>query len=253
MSVSLFERQSPVESSDPGASTTRAGSLPMPIFLAFPRFRCWPHGERIASRMTSRTASRLAWAIGIVSIALMIGALALMYIDRGTELPTTDVAVASSWNFANVLNSAVNIAATCFGILLASRRPKNPIGWLFLTAGLTLGISAFGTAYGLHALLVEPGSLPAGRAAAWDLQLHGPDPARHPVLPVPAVSDRSSEIVSLARGRVVRRGGVHDRHRVLRGVRNDELGRPVRPASSGGSPLWVLLLVLSVGGPRCAP
>ncbi|MFI5055374.1 MAG: sensor histidine kinase [Actinomycetota bacterium] len=117
--------------------------------------------------MTSRTASRLAWAIGIVSIALMIGALALMYIDRGTELPTTDVAVASSWNFANVLNSAVNIAATCFGILLASRRPKNPIGWLFLTAGLTLGISAFGTAYGLHALLVEPGSLPAGRAAAW--------------------------------------------------------------------------------------
>ena len=133
----------------------------MPIFLAFPRFRSWPHGERIASRMTSRTASRLAWAIGIVSIALMIGALALMYIDRGTELPTTDVAVASSWNFANVLNSAVNIAATCFGILLASRRPKNPIGWLFLTAGLTLGISAFGTAYGLHALLVEPGSLPA--------------------------------------------------------------------------------------------
>ena len=117
--------------------------------------------------MTSRTASRLAWAIGIVSIVLMVGALALMYVDRGTVLPTTTVAAPSAWNFANVLNAAVNIAATCFGLLLALRRPKNLIGWLFLTAGLTLGISTFGTAYGLHALLVDPGSLPAGRATAW--------------------------------------------------------------------------------------
>ncbi len=61
----------------------------------------------------------------------------------------------------------VNIAATGFGILLASRQPRNPIGWLFLAAGFALGVSGFGTSYGLHALVVDPGSLPAGRAAAW--------------------------------------------------------------------------------------
>ena len=110
--------------------------------------------------MSPRTASRLAWAIGIVSVALMIGALAIMYIDRGDALPTTNVAASSAWTFANVLNGAVNIVATCFGILIASRRPKNPIGWLFLTAGLSLGITTFATAYGLHALFVEPGRCP---------------------------------------------------------------------------------------------
>ena len=117
--------------------------------------------------MSSRTASRLAWAIGIVSIALMLGALAVMYIDRGVTLPDTIVASASEWNFANVLTGIVNMAATGFGILLASRKPRNPIGWLFLAAGLTLGVAGFGTAYALHALVVDPGSLPAGRAAAW--------------------------------------------------------------------------------------
>jgi signal transduction histidine kinase len=123
--------------------------------------------------MTSRTASRLAWSIGIVSIALMLGALVVMYIDRHAALPTSTVAVSGDWNFASVLNDAVNIAATGFGILLASRRPRNPIGWLFLAAGLALGVSAFGTSYALHALVVDPGSLPAGRAAAWESNATG--------------------------------------------------------------------------------
>jgi hypothetical protein len=53
------------------------------------------------------------------------------------------------------------------GFVLASRRPANPIGWLFLTAGLVLALDGFGTQYGLRALVAAPGSLPAGRALAW--------------------------------------------------------------------------------------
>ena len=34
-------------------------------------------------------------------------------------------------------------------------------------AGLALGLSGFSDQYGLHALVAAPGSLPAGRAAAW--------------------------------------------------------------------------------------
>ena len=90
-----------------------------------------------------------------------------MFIDRNAALPTTQTSTSAVWNFANVLNNVVNIAATGFGILLASRQPRNPIGWLFLAAGFALGVSGFGTAYGLHALVADPGSLPAGRAAAW--------------------------------------------------------------------------------------
>jgi hypothetical protein len=53
------------------------------------------------------------------------------------------------------------------GFVLASRRPENPIGWLFLVAGLALGLGAFSAQYGVHALVVAPGSWPAGRAVAW--------------------------------------------------------------------------------------
>ena len=117
--------------------------------------------------MKAKTASRLAWSVGIVSIALILGQLAVMFIDRNAALPTTQSTTSAAWNFADVLNDVVNIAATGFGILLASRQPRNPIGWLFLAAGFVLGVSGFGTSYALHALVADPGSWPAGRAAAW--------------------------------------------------------------------------------------
>ncbi len=76
-------------------------------------------------------------------------------------------AASDHWNFANVLNLVVNIAAIAFGILLASRQARNPIGWLFLAAGSLLAFNTFGTAYGLHALVVDPGSLPQARLLAF--------------------------------------------------------------------------------------
>jgi signal transduction histidine kinase len=116
-------------------------------------------------RVKAKSVSRLAWSVGIVSIALLIGVLVLMFIDRHVALP--DIASAAHWDFANVLSAAVNIAVPAIGIVIASKRPQNPIGWLFLAAGFTLGLSGFGLSYGVHALVVDPGSLPAGRLFAW--------------------------------------------------------------------------------------
>jgi len=61
----------------------------------------------------------------------------------------------------------VSLAIPVVGFVLASRRPANRIGWLFLAAALALGVSTFSLQYGLHALIAAPGSLPAGRAFAW--------------------------------------------------------------------------------------
>src|ERR1043166_7490847 len=58
-------------------------------------------------------------------------------------------------------------AVPVVGFVLVSRRPANWIGWLFLTAGLALGLEAFGAQYGLRALVAAPGSLPAGLVFAW--------------------------------------------------------------------------------------
>jgi len=53
------------------------------------------------------------------------------------------------------------------GFVLASRRPGNRVGWIFLGAGLVLGLGFFCQRYGQRGLVAAPASLPAARAAAW--------------------------------------------------------------------------------------
>jgi hypothetical protein len=111
-----------------------------------------------------RTSSRLVWSIGLVSIGLLVGEMVFMYLDRHDPRAGT---LATGWSFADVLNISTNFMVAGLGILLASRRRENPIGWLFLAAGLALGVSGFGQSYAFHALLAEPGSLPGGLVVAW--------------------------------------------------------------------------------------
>src|SRR6266516_4278491 len=73
----------------------------------------------------------------------------------------------TGWDFSGVFEGVANLAVPVVGFVLASRRPANRVGWLFLVAGLALGLGGFLAAYGLHALVAAPGSWPAGRASAW--------------------------------------------------------------------------------------
>ena len=85
----------------------------------------------------------------------------------GVRGPASGACGLTGWNFSDVFEEVANLAVPVVGFVLASRRPANRIGWLFLVAGLALGLGGFSTAYGLHALVAAPGSLPAGRAVAW--------------------------------------------------------------------------------------
>ena len=105
----------------------------------------------------------VASTIGVSSIVLMLGTLVLMYVDRTVTLPE----VSDGWSFQNVFDVIVNIGVPILGIVIASRRPENAIGWLLLAAGLALGLTGFSRAYALHVLVAEPGSLPGGQAAGW--------------------------------------------------------------------------------------
>ena len=96
------------------------------------------------------------------SVALIGGGLALAYVDR--HLVPASLA---DWTVSNVSGQVVNMAVPVTGFVLASRRPENRIGWLFLMAGLALGLSGFSNPYALHALVADRGSLPAGPAFAW--------------------------------------------------------------------------------------
>ena len=50
------------------------------------------------------------------------------------------------------------------GAFVASRRPANPVGWLFLAFGAAVALRSFGTQYAYHAFVTDPGSLPG---AGW--------------------------------------------------------------------------------------
>ena len=113
--------------------------------------------------MKASTTRRVAWSIGIPSIALMVAGLVFMFVNRHTILPD----VTDSWTFSSVFDVVVGIGVPAIGLVIASRRRENPLGWLLLAAGLVLGVVTFSRAYALYALVADPGSLPAGRAFAW--------------------------------------------------------------------------------------
>jgi hypothetical protein len=112
-------------------------------------------------RMRARTARWLAGCTATVSVALLGAGLALTYVDR--HLPAS----LTNWTVSGVSAQVVNITVPVTGFVLASKRPENRVGWLFLVAGLGLGLTGFTSPYALHALVTHPGSLPAGRASAW--------------------------------------------------------------------------------------
>ena len=112
--------------------------------------------------MTARTARWVAGCAAAGSVALIGGGLALAYVDR--HLVPASLA---DWTVSNVSGQVVNMAVPVTGFVLASRRPENRIGWLFLVAGLALGLSGFSNPYALHALVADRGSLPAGLVFAW--------------------------------------------------------------------------------------
>jgi MFS family permease len=98
-------------------------------------------------------SARLAWSLCALSLALLALSLVLILLEGSTagEFP---------WH-AQAINVVGTIGAPILGGLVASRRPENPLGWMWLGIGLGIALSSFAGSYATYAL--EPGSLPAPR------------------------------------------------------------------------------------------
>jgi hypothetical protein len=57
------------------------------------------------------------------------------------------------------------VSAVTVGAVVASRRPRNPVGWLLLAFGLLVVVSLVAVGYLAYGLLARPGALPATGAA----------------------------------------------------------------------------------------
>jgi hypothetical protein len=58
------------------------------------------------------------------------------------------------------------LTAGVVGAVVASRRPRHPVGWLLLAQGMVMWISAAAVGYVPYGLIVRPGALPAANIVA---------------------------------------------------------------------------------------
>jgi len=126
------------------------------------------HGSRImavtADGWTVRPhwwTAGLAWALW----ALVVLSLALnWWQDRLLrQAGRPDLAPLGAGVVAPILAA---VSAATVGAVLASRRPRHPVGWLLLAFALSANASGVAEAYADYGLLARPGTLPAARYAA---------------------------------------------------------------------------------------
>jgi hypothetical protein len=98
----------------------------------------------------------LAWALWAVTLLGLATTAWLDQLLRHAGRP--ELSWFGAGNAASV--GAAVIAAT-IGALVASRRPRHPVGWLLLAMGLALTLSGAGGGYKWYGLVARPGTLPA--------------------------------------------------------------------------------------------
>ena len=111
-------------------------------------------GQKSQDRRVGEMSRRTAW------LARPLWTLVVAIVALGFLLwPVSEVAL-----IPLVLSTAVPFATV--GAFVASRRPNNPIGWLFIAFGAAAAIRFTGSQYATYALLTHRGSLPAGDVIA---------------------------------------------------------------------------------------
>jgi hypothetical protein len=114
---------------------------------ALGRPRRWPAG--------------LAWALWALAI---LGLAVVPWMDRLIiRAGRPDLAQWQGAAFAAVVG---HLSATTVGAVLASRRPRHPVGWLLLSFALALTTAGVIASYLAYGLLARPGALPATQAVA---------------------------------------------------------------------------------------
>ncbi len=111
--------------------------------------------------MSTRAAKWLAWSVCAASLSLFALAFLFSLLGWSTEPP-------KGWApWEEQAFGALGFAgAPIVGGLIASRRPANPYGWLWLGLGVSFAMMHFAQGYAAYSLVVDPGALPAPRTVA---------------------------------------------------------------------------------------
>jgi hypothetical protein len=97
------------------------------------------------------TVSALGVTLGV--LAFVYGALNYQALDE----VLTRVAPGALWAMSFPL----------IGAVIATHRPGNPLGWMFLVIGISTGLVVFGSQYASYVFRTAPGAGPGGELAVW--------------------------------------------------------------------------------------
>ncbi|MFN2595321.1 MAG: SpoIIE family protein phosphatase [Actinomycetota bacterium] len=111
----------------------------------------------MSARFSDRTLVKLAWyAFGFVAL-LFVGGVFFSFVNASSMTTT-------SWGSPGVIPGLlfllVTFAFPLVGVLVASRQPKNAVGWVLLAVGFAWGFSSLMDNYVGYAVLTNPGALP---------------------------------------------------------------------------------------------
>jgi len=106
--------------------------------------------------MSRGVRSRAPLILWVATLALLLATLVLS-VRNGSlseDVPFIPIAIVILTGYTTV------------GAVIASRFPRNPVGWLFMLAGMAFLLNGFASEYVTYTFATSPGSLPFGVAAA---------------------------------------------------------------------------------------
>ena len=119
--------------------------------------------------MGDRSLRLLAWALCAITFLVLATSLLLILLGWSASLPGG----ATPWRDRAISLIGV-VGAPVVGGLIASRRPRNPYGWLWLGFGAGLALQQLAQSYRAYARVVEPGTFVAPLTISEVLSLGGP-------------------------------------------------------------------------------
>jgi hypothetical protein len=114
--------------------------------------------------MSIRFTAWIAWSLCLLCVALAVASLILALLN-GRTLAVIFLDWSSGPSIAALPTWTVSFSVV--GALIASHRPENSIGWIFLAVGFCYGLVITADEYAIYALLTNPGALPLGAEASW--------------------------------------------------------------------------------------
>jgi len=106
--------------------------------------------------VSAKSAGRLAWSLAILAASLAVAG-AIFGLKNGS----------APLSYNGVFELVGVLAFAVLGAILASRRPSNPIGWIYVGTAVSFALSTLGDQAATYGLVTNPGAVAGAAFGSW--------------------------------------------------------------------------------------